>query len=229
MKIAGYQPLSLIDYPDRLAAIVWTQGCNFKCPFCYNPQLIKMDGGLIEEKNILYELDMRREEIEGLVITGGEPTIQPDLIDFIKKVKDIGLLVKLDTNGSNPNVIKELIENKLVDYIAMDIKSNFVLYPRATGVHGFVDNIKESIELIKNSKIEYEFRTTLVPTILKAKHIAEIAEYIGQVNLYVIQQFDNTHSLLNKNLKKEEPYTDDYLNYTLQWARMYLDNGEIRR
>ncbi|HAI73904.1 TPA: anaerobic ribonucleoside-triphosphate reductase activating protein, partial [Candidatus Moranbacteria bacterium] len=163
MFIGGYQKLTLIDFPGRLAATVFTVGCNFRCPFCHNPELVsnikQIANGL--EKDFFEFLKKRKDKIEGVCITGGEPTLQPDLMEFIKKIKTLGFLVKLDTNGARPDVLKKIIEQKLVDYIAMDIKNQPKKYDATTGVKGDIARIKLSVELITRGKIPYEFRTTV--------------------------------------------------------------------
>jgi pyruvate formate lyase activating enzyme len=206
MIIGGYQKLTLIDYPGKIATTVFTVGCSFRCPFCHNPELVisgkyKAVSGL--EKDFFEHLKKRRGKIEGVCITGGEPTIQPDIIDFIKKVKKLGFLVKLDSNGTRPDVLKKVIDSKLVDFIAMDIKNQPKKYDAATGTKGDIRRIKLSVELILNSKIPYEFRTTVVPGLHTEKDFAEIAKWIKGARAYYLQEYREDHKILDNNLKKK--------------------------
>ena len=162
MKIGGFQPFTLTDYPSHIAAIVFTQGCNWQCPCCHNSQLIPADrpeSELIPEAYVIDHLSKRRRQINGLVITGGEPTIQEDLPRFIRKVHRLGLRVKLDTNGSQPEVIHQLLEENLLDYVAMDIKAPLDRYGQIVGRCVDVATIQASMELLRHSDVRYEFRT----------------------------------------------------------------------
>src|SRR5690554_5488754 len=168
MKIIGFQKTSLIDYPGKIVSIIFTQGCNFKCPYCHNSDLIffqSVNNEYFPHDYIFSFLKKRKGLIDGVSITGGEPTLQPDLYNFIVKIKDINLNIKLDTNGSNPELIKSLIDDKLIDYIAMDIKGPLDKYECIIDNKINTDKIIKSISLIKNSKVDYEFRTTVVPGI----------------------------------------------------------------
>ena len=152
MKIVGLQKLTLLDYPGKLSCIIFTQGCNFKCPYCQNSDLIPLNGNeIISEEEVFNFLEKRKKMLDGVVITGGEPTIQKDLEDFISKIKNLGYRVKLDTNGSNPKLLESLITQKLIDYVAMDIKNTFYEYENIIKTKTSIDNIKKSIKLIKNS------------------------------------------------------------------------------
>jgi len=167
MIIGGFQKFSLLDYPDKISAIIFTQGCNFRCSYCHNNQLLDKEpsASTINPQEIWDFLNKRWKQIDAVVITGGEPTIQPDLIEFMQKIKNSGFLIKLDTNGSNPEVIEEVIKLKLADYIAMDIKAPLEKYQDITNSAVDTEKIQESINIIKNSDIEYEFRTTILKTI----------------------------------------------------------------
>ena len=209
MKISGLQKLTLLDYPTKVACIIFTQGCNFRCPYCQNSGLIPMEGDyLIEEEEVLSYLKKRKGIIDGLVISGGEPTVQKDLIDFIKKVKELGFLVKLDTNGSNPKVLKELLSNKLIDYVAMDIKYVLDDYKVVAGVKALVNNLEESIKLIKESNIEHEFRTTIIKNIHDIDVILKICKYIGKDENYYLQNFEQSEFVVDKSL---ESFSNDEL------------------
>ena len=208
MRVAGFQKLTLLDYPSKVACIIFTQGCNYKCPYCQNSVLIKFnDDELIDEEEIFAYLNKRKGIIDGIVITGGEPTIQKDLKDFIRKVKDLGISVKLDTNGSNPKVVEDLINEGLVDYIAMDIKNVLELYKDVTDVNPNIDNLKQSIELIKNSPIEHEFRTTIIKPIHNIDKILKICSYVEGERVF-LQNFVRSENVLGKCL---EPFSETEL------------------
>lgn len=198
MRIGGLLKLSLLDYPDNVSCIVFTQGCNYNCPFCHNSSLIKNKDGAIKEEVIFEYLNKRKNIIDAVSISGGEPLIQEDIIDFIKKIKELGYKVKIDTNGSKPDVLKELIDNKLIDYIAMDIKNTLLKYEKTTGYNS--DNIIESIKLIENSNLDYEFRTTIVKELHNIDDIKDILKLINKKSKYYIQNFKRNDQVLNKNL-----------------------------
>lgn len=201
IKIGGFMKLTLLDYPDNVACIIFTQGCNYKCPFCHNSSLIKNDGNdLTDESLVLSYLKKRQGILDGVSISGGEPLIQKDLKAFIKKVKKMGYKVKIDTNGSNPEGLKDLIDNNLIDYVAMDIKNTFTKYDLTTGVKANINKIKESIKIIENSKIKYEFRTTIVKEFHNREDIKEILKLLNNKSLYYIQNFNNNDQVLNKSL-----------------------------
>lgn len=202
MNISGFTKLTLIDYPEKVACIVFTQGCNFNCGFCHNSGLIKCNmDSLIKETEIFDYLEKRKNIIDGVVISGGEPTIQKDLINFMKKVKEKGFLIKLDTNGSNPDVLKEIIDNNLVDYIAMDVKNVFEEYNPIVNLKQLnIDNVKESIELIKNSKVNHEFRTTIIKNYHSIDKITRISEYLGKEQKYYLQNFEDNDNVIDKSL-----------------------------
>jgi len=211
MLIGGLQRFSLIDYPGKISAVVFTQGCNFRCPYCHNPELVSFNReGLIEENYILSFLEERRGKIDGVVLTGGEPTLQSDLVDFLREIKNLGFLVKLDTNGSCPEIIEELLERKLLDYIAMDIKGSLENYSEITNVKVDIEKIKKSIDIIMHSGVSYEFRTTIVKSQLKRDDILKIGESIRSAELYVLQSFRPTKTL-DPNFLKETSYTKEEL------------------
>jgi pyruvate formate lyase activating enzyme len=211
MLIGGLQRFSLIDYPGKISAVIFTQGCNFRCPYCHNPELVGFDReDLIEEDYVLSFLEERRGKIDGVVLTGGEPTLQSDLVDFLKEIKNLGFLIKLDTNGSCPEVIEELLEAKLLDYIAMDIKASLENYSEITNAKVDIGKIKRSIDVIMHSGVTYEFRTTVVKSQLKMDDILKIGESIRSADLYVLQSFRPTKTL-DPNFLKETSYTKEEL------------------
>jgi pyruvate formate lyase activating enzyme len=207
MLIGGLHKLSLIDYPGKLSAVIFTRGCNFRCPYCHNPELIESNGGdFIEEDKILSFLDERKGKLDGVVLTGGEPTLQSEIVEFLERIKRLGFFVKLDTNGSYPERIKELIDRKLLDYIAMDIKAPLYKYSRTTLTSIDTERIVESIHLIMNSGIDYEFRTTVVRSLLSRDDFPKIGEMIKSAKLFVLQEFRPTKTL-DPDFLKETSYT----------------------
>ncbi|KKQ14422.1 MAG: hypothetical protein US30_C0004G0059 [Candidatus Moranbacteria bacterium GW2011_GWF2_36_839] len=213
MVIGGFQKLTLIDYPGKLATTVFTSGCSFRCPFCHNPELVVGTTNFASsqnnsEKEFFEFLKKRKDKLQGVCITGGEPTIQLDIIEFIKKVKRLGFLIKLDTNGSRSDVLKKIIDLKLVDYIAMDIKNQPKNYLKTVGIAetqnfaSVLDRVKLSVDLIMNSRIPYEFRTTVVPGIHTQKDFLEIAKWIKGARVYWLQKYEET-KILDQNLKKK--------------------------
>ena len=214
MKIGGFQRFSLIDYPGKICAIVFTQGCNFRCPYCHNPELVNPElfEAPIPEGDILSFLANRRGKLDAVEITGGEPTLQPDLMDFMRKIKDLEYLVKLDTNGSNPGIISEAIERGIVDYLAMDVKAPLERYQEITDSRVDPAKIKHSIELIMSSGADYEFRTTVVKSQLGKRDILEIGRLIRGSKRYILQKFVPV-KVLDKKFLNEVVYTDDELEY----------------
>ena len=215
MNIAGVQKVTLLDYPGKVACEIFTQGCNFECPFCQNSSLIPITNtGEFSEEEIFEYLNLRKNILDGVVITGGEPTVQKDLKSFIKKIKDLGLLVKLDTNGGNPKVLQELIDEKLVDYVAMDIKNIFNKYNITAGKKINLDNIKKSIEILKASKIDYEFRTTIIKEMHSLDDIVSICKLVGNAKYY-LQNFEDSEFVIDHSLhgfsREELLFIDKYL------------------
>jgi pyruvate formate lyase activating enzyme len=208
MNIGGYQKLTLIDFPGTIATTIFTVGCNFRCPFCHNPELVLGAGKLASgmenktEQEFFAFLKKRQGKIEGVCITGGEPTLQPDLIEFVKKVRALGYLVKLDTNGARPDILKKMLDLKLLDFVAMDIKNQLKNYSKTVGVKVDIERIKLSIDLIRNSRVPYEFRTTVVPGIHTEKDFLEIAKWLSGAKAYYLQEYREA-VILDKNLKKK--------------------------
>lgn len=200
MKISGFDKLTLLNYPDKVACTIFTSGCNLRCPFCHNSGLVTNNYNEISFDSIYEYLKKRIGILDGVCITGGEPLIYADIKDYIKKIKDLGYLVKIDTNGCNPKLLKELIDLKLVDYIAMDIKNIYSKYDITSGVKVNIDNIKKSISIIENSGIDYEFRTTIVKEFHSTQDIKEILSYISSNSNYYIQNFKNSNDVFNRNL-----------------------------
>lgn len=206
MKIFGFEKLSMVDFPGHLCCAVFTGGCNFKCPFCQNSDLVKMQNlREINQDEIFSYLSKRKGVIDSLCISGGEPTIYPDLEQFIVKIKSLGFLVKLDTNGTNYEMLKRLIEKNLVDYVAMDIKNSLSSYGETAGTN-FVDleNIKKSVELLKTNLVDYEFRTTLVKQFHSTSTITEMANWLDGAKRIFLQHFVDNGTCLQKSLNEVE-------------------------
>lgn len=203
MEIHGFNKTTLLDYPEHLASTIFTGGCNFRCPFCHNASLVTnpLSQPLIAEEAIFSVLEKRSHFLEGVCITGGEPTLSKELPEFIRKIKNIGLKVKLDTNGTSPHILKELINNHLVDYIAMDIKNSKKHYSISIGINNYDPScICESVDIIMCSDIVYEFRTTVVKEHHTRDDFIDIGKWISGAKAYFIQTFKNSGDLICDNL-----------------------------
>lgn len=190
MRIGGYEKLSTVDYPGEMTCSIFLVGCNFNCGYCHNPSLIKENGEYIDKKEVMDYLIQRRDMLDAVCISGGEPTCNPDLKDFIKEIKALGYKVKLDTNGTHPQVVEDLIKENLLDYIAMDVKASPKKYKEVVGKNVNMELINKSIEIIKNSGVKHEFRTTFLP-ILDQEDINEIVKTMVGNDKYILQQFRN--------------------------------------
>ncbi len=226
LPIKGIQKTSLVDYPGKVACTVFLGGCNFKCPYCQNRDLIvnfeKME--TIKEEEVLKFLKDKKKWLDGVCITGGEPLLY-DITDFIKKIKEIGLLVKLDTNGTNPKLLRKLIN--FVDYIAMDIKAPLEKYDNAARVNVDKIKIKESIELIKENKVDNEFRTTVVKDFFTEKDAEEIGKLLKGAKLYALQQFRPLNTL-DKAFEKKHPYPKEEFDKFKKILEKYVKKVELR-
>ena len=229
MKIKGMIEASFLDWDGKIVTTLFVPKCNFRCPYCQNWELIEHPENFeeIDFERIKKFLLSHKDFIDGVCVTGGEPTIYEDLPDFIKKIKELGFLVKLDTNGSKPRMIKKLIDEKLVDYIAMDMKAPFEKYDAAGGVKVDVESIKRSIEIIMNSKIEYEFRTTAVPGITDESDIENIAASVRGAKKYVLQQFIPKNAM-DEKLRNITPYKKDVFEKMMEKAKKYVKNARMR-
>jgi pyruvate formate lyase activating enzyme len=228
MKIGGFQKTSLLDYPNQISAIVWTSGCSFRCPFCYNKNLALGTAELFPEDEILSFLSKRKGQLEGVVISGGEPLLQEDIVDFVEKVKKHGFLVKIDTNGSYPERLAVLLDNNLIDYVAMDVKAPKEKYRELAGVDVDLTKIEESIRLIKEKALAYEFKTTFVPGLLKKEDIVEIAKWLQGAEQYFLQQFKPISPLVLASLENTKPYTKNYFVETLNEIQPFFKHCAIR-
>ena len=227
MIISGMQKVTLVDYPSHTACIVFTQGCNFRCPFCHNSDLVKGENNSnkIDEQVLFDYLDKRKGLIDGVCISGGEPLLQKDIELFIRKIKDKGYKVKLDTNGSKPEVLRKLIEGKLVDYVAMDVKNVFSKYDVTAGACVNIDDIKASIDILKKSSIQYEFRTTVAKELHSFEDIKQLLEYLGSDVDYYIQNYRDCETVLEKGLNG---FSDDELQTIKEKLERKYPNVVIR-
>ncbi|MFA5986483.1 MAG: anaerobic ribonucleoside-triphosphate reductase activating protein [Parcubacteria group bacterium] len=217
MLISGVQPFTLLDYPDKVAAIIFTPGCNMRCRFCHNkefvlPQeIVKLRPSFISEKTILNFLRSRKGKLDGLVISGGEPTVQPDLKEFIKKVRALGYLVKLDTNGNLPDVLISLIKEHLVDYVAMDVKTTPQRYKELAGDLANPKNIVKSINLLKKNSVPYEFRTTVIDGVHTEEIVKEMAQLLEGSDKLYLQTF-RPEVTLDPAFEKKKPLSQEKMN-----------------
>ena len=201
MKIGGFQKMTVLDYPGKVACTVFTHGCNLRCPFCHNARLVVRDEDLIDENEILSYLNKRRGILDGVCISGGEPTLQSDLFDFMKKVKDLGMLIKLDTNGTCPDKLQYAIDNGLVDYVAMDIKNCREEYAKTCGLSKMdISKIEKSVEILMQSGIDYEFRTTVTKELHTPDDFAKIGQWIKGAKRYYIQSFVDSGDIILEGL-----------------------------
>lgn len=229
MIIGGFQKSSLIDYPEKISAIIFIQGCNFRCPYCHNPELISVTNKqeTVTREQILEFLKLRIGKLDGVVITGGEPTLQEDLPELIKEIKQLGFCVKLDTNGTNPNMLQLLLDEKLIDYVAMDIKASIEKYPQIARTIVNIENILTSINLLKKSNIDYEFRTTVVKSQLSCADFENIGALIKNAKKYYLQRFLPTKTL-NKYFLNETTYSDEEFVLIIETLKKYIKNVDLR-
>lgn len=202
MIISGFQKMTLLDFPGKVACTIFTGGCNFRCPFCHNALLVTEDyKAEYSEDEILSFLEKRKGLLDGVCITGGEPLLQKDIAGFIRKIKSLGYAVKLDTNGSFPHKLKELVDEGLIDYIAMDIKNSMEKYTVTAGSgENILQNVEESIDFLLGCGVDYEFRTTVVKEFHDIKDIAKASERIKGAKRYYLQYFEDSGGLISQNL-----------------------------
>ena len=234
MLIGGFLPTTMLDYPGRLACTVFTCGCNMRCPFCQNASLVLPQHfeDPVDPGEVLARIKKRKNILEGICISGGEPTLQPDLADFIGRIKELGLPVKLDTNGSSPSVIRTLYEEGLIDMIAMDIKAAPSGYPEVSGCTGLdFSPYKESAEYIMKCGIEYEFRTTLVKGLHTAYDMVEIGRWITNAKAYVLQSYKESEgviSVLENGSGRFSSFSDEELEELLKTVQEYIPCASLR-
>jgi len=224
MKLGGWQRCSLIDFPGKVSAVLFTEGCSFRCPFCHNPGLVlpqQFSPPQLSEEIVLDFLKKRQGKLDGVVISGGEPTIHADLPRFMQTIKGMGFAIKLDTNGDHPDIIEQLIAEKLVDYFAMDRKASLPRYEKISGVKIDPQDIVKSSQLIMQSGVPYEFRTTLVRELHPKEEAALIAQEIAGADRYVLQQFRPLITLDTK-LQTATPYSDEEMDALCELARPFV-------
>lgn len=236
MKIAGIQKMTLIDYPGKIACTFFIFGCNFKCGYCHNPELVIRED-IINDYSLEECLDLlkrKRKYLDGVCITGGEPLINPDIKDFLFKIKKMGYLIKIDTNGSNPDLLLEIILKGLVDYVAMDIKSDKLGYCKLIGVGFNLVLIEKSIKVILDSGIDYEFRTTLIPGFHDSKVLDNIGKWLygnskGKIEKYVLQNFvPRKGKMVDKDFQDRGSFSYEELVNMKYLCRDYFEVIEIR-
>ena len=228
MKIKGLQKLTRLDYPDKVACTVFLGGCNFRCPFCHNASLVLegRDGGEITEEEFFAHLEARRGRLSGVCVSGGEPTLQAGLPDFLKKIKDMGYAVKLDTNGYRPAVLKSLVGAGLVDYVAMDIKNSADGYAATAGIGGMdISPILESAAYLMSGVVEFEFRTTVVRELHSVENIRAIGEWLLGDERFYLQSFKDSGDLIADGLSA---YSEDEMRGLLSELRKYIPKAELR-
>ena len=226
-KLAGLQKTTFIDYPDKIACIVFTQGCNFRCGYCHNPELFENKEPVLSVPAFFEFLNKRKGKLDGVVITGGEPTLHKDIKEFIQQIKTLGFLVKLDTNGTRPDILQELLNENLLDYIAMDIKAPLTKYKDITQVDVDTNIIKKSIDLIMNSDVDYEFRTTVVKSQLSQEDFEIIGKTIKGAKRYYLQEFIPT-KILDEKLMTEKSYSHDEFKKICESLKKYVQFCDFR-
>ncbi len=235
MKITGLSKLTLLDYPEHIACTVFTPGCNMRCPYCHNAGLVFSTSlPEIPEEEFFRFLESRRDKLEGVCITGGEPTLQPDLMDFMAKIKEMGFGVKLDTNGYNPDILKEILDRKIPDMVAMDIKNTQEKYALTTGIPADrfdIERIKRSVDLLKNSGITYEFRTTVIREFHDIDDIEGIGKWIGEVPRFFLQTFKASDDMVYMHEGEGtgfNPYTEIEMRKMLSALKKYISSAKLR-
>ena len=229
LKLGGLQETSLLDYPGKICAIVWTVGCNFRCPFCYNLNMVYGDTETVPVDHILSFLDDRVGKLDALSITGGEPLIHEDIGVFMKEVKDRGFLVKVDTNGTFPDRLEELLNDDLVDYVSMDVKAPIDKYDTLAGVHVDVEKIKRSIALIMEKAPDYEFKTTMIHGLLEKEDVKRVGSLIQGAKRYYLQQFKTDVPVINQELLSETtPFTPTEFNEMKDLASPLVESCLLR-
>ena len=229
MKIAGIEKLSLVDFDGVVSATIFTLGCNYKCGFCHNSPLVLSTNQVttLPEEEILTYLKKRKGILEGLCITGGEPTLQHDLTSFCEKVKSLGYKIKLDTNGTNPDKVKELWDNGLVDYFAMDIKNDRENYAKIIGFDSYdLSKVEKTVDFFISNNVDYEFRTTLINEYHKEENIVNIGKWINGAKKYFLQKFKNTDGCINADTLT--PVNDEKVKQFIEILNKYLPNVKPR-
>lgn len=227
MLIKGFQKLTLLDYPGKTACTVFTGGCNYRCPFCHNAGLVtKLDTEIISEGEVLSHLKKRQGILDGVAISGGEPLLQGDIEEFLQKIKELGYSIKLDTNGSFPDKLKSIIDKGLCDYVAMDIKNSKERYNETIGIDNFdISLMEKSVEILKNSDVDFEFRTTVTKNFHTMEDIEKIGEWIKGTEKYYLQNFVDSGNLIDSNV---EGVSKEEMQLMLERIKKYVPTAEIR-
>lgn len=223
MLIGGLQKTSLLDFPEKISAIVFTAGCNFRCGYCHNPELVNSIAVLKED--VIDFLKKRIGKLDGVVITGGEPCLQKDLPEFVNQIKSMGFAVKLDTNGSFPEMLEKLLPD--LDYVAMDIKAPLEKYEKITNRPVNTDDILKSIKILQTSDIDYEFRTTVLQSQLTFEDFEQIGRLLKGSKKYILQKFVPS-KILDKNLSGHKTYSNDQFQKIIEMLSSYIDNLDLR-
>ena len=228
MPIKGFQGTSLLDYPGSIASLIFWGGCNLACPFCHNPALV-VDQEQLPDYPVdvlLADLHSRRSFVDGVVVSGGEPTLDPDLPGILRSIKELGLLVKLDTNGLRPDVLEDLLAEKLLDYVALDLKTSPARYDEL-GARGGGENLKQSIELLLHAPMDYEFRTTCAPGLVGAEELSELGRYVSGGRIWVLQQFQPGPSL-DPCWREKDPYPVETIRGFGDLIQPYVEEVVLR-
>lgn len=228
MQIHGFNKTTLLDYPRHLAATIFLGGCNMRCPFCHNAALVTDPNSQpsIASSEVIAYLEKRRGILEGVCVTGGEPTLYPDLPDFIKQIKALGLKVKLDTNGTNPSMLKYLVEEKLIDYVAMDIKNSPEKYAVSSGVAGLsLQPILESVAYLLTEPVEYEFRTTIVKELHTEQDMSSIGQWLQGAKAYYLQAFKDSDDII---IPGYSSHSKETLEHFVQILKAYITQVSLR-
>ena len=229
MIIKGLQKLTLLDFPGRIACTVFTYGCNFRCPFCHNASLVISDryaDGEYTEEEIFDFLEKRRGRLQGVCVSGGEPTLMPDLSDFIRRIKSMGYAVKLDTNGYRPEVLKALIDEGLIDYVAMDIKSSREGYGKAIGLaDADVSRVERSLNILKEGSVPYELRTTVVKELHTPSELEDIGRWLAGEEKYFLQSFIDSGDVIGEGYSA---YSPEQMRELLAIVRQWVPSAELR-
>jgi pyruvate formate lyase activating enzyme len=230
MNIKGLQKVSLLDFPGGICSTIFVGGCNLRCRYCYNRDLVLNPGSIpvISTDEIFAFLGSKSSLLDGVCVSGGEPTLQEELPDFLMEIKKMGLKVKLDTNGTRPEVISRLLDEDVLDYIAMDVKGPLAKYSYITGNNTAHSKLKETIALLKNSRVEQEFRTTVIPGLLKEEDLLSIAKEIAGCRRYVLQQFSPRSSIIDPALLSLKPYSREKVAEMARMCHKYVETLELR-
>lgn len=230
MHIEAIQKLTLLDYPEKTAATLFTHGCNFRCPFCHNAGLVtRPSEQSVSEVELFAFLEKRKKMLDGVCITGGEPLLQKDIADFIKKIRELGYAVKLDTNGSFPEKLRELINAGLVDYVAVDIKNSPEKYEVTAGSKNILEKVKETVDILKEGKVPYEFRTTVTGNLHTAEDMESIGRWICGTEKYFLQPFKDSGDIVaGSHAAKAFECEKPHLEALLAAVKPFVPNAEIR-